>query len=422
MRCKFLRSSFLSVCLGVVLALGSSLSYATTSIPSSEATRKQLLMKVKNKADDMRSFCSGMYKCLDTKYEACTGEELKPWPKVEYNEEFCEPYKEIVKRGFPTDFKAPLMVDVFLRLGRQYRAIYENEGTIPLEVNEITYLFDNMPFTADLVNAYLETDYTLQYTSRDRRYFSGGNGHGLSGDFYWALQDSAGAKTALRNMFFGYGYAQILKWSLKGTAIAYLDMDLVAPRTLKYKLKAIVFPGNSVLNSIMQLRVFKSVVNSKIDGIVTDIKKASNMYFGGNKKPISKDKRLHTPENERHLAEFNEVIAGGPWKIGDAISRERKLLELNRPPSRLRPTEPKAHVVIVDSTAKMDSAGFVDAVVETVPETVAKPAQTTDSAPSAEPVQTTEPAQTTDSAMPVMSVDPADFKANITIKKDSNNE
>ena len=64
MRCKFLRSSFLSVCLGVVLALGSSLSYATTSIPSSEATRKQLLMKVKNKADDMRSFCSGMNKCL----------------------------------------------------------------------------------------------------------------------------------------------------------------------------------------------------------------------------------------------------------------------------------------------------------------------------------------------------------------------
>ena len=404
MRCEISRSSFVSVCLAVVLALGSSLSYATTSVPASEVTRKQLLMKVKNKADDMRSFCSGMNKCLDIKYEACTGEELKLWPKVEYNDEFCEPYKEIVKRGFPTDFKAPMMVDVFLRLGRQYRAIYENEGTIPLEVNEITYLFDNMPFTADLVNAYLETEYTLQYTSRDRRYFSGGNGHGLSGDFYWALQDSAGAKPALRNMFFGYGYAQILKWSLKGTAIAYLDMDLVAPRTLKYKLKAIVFPANSVLNSIMQLRVFKSVVNSKIDGIVSDIKKASTKYFSGNKKPITKDKRLHTPENERHLAEFNSVVAGGPWKLGDAINIERKMLELNRPPRRLLNTEPKQHVVIVDSTATTDSAGFVDAVVETVPEPVV------------------EPAQTTDSTVPVMSVDTADFKANITIKKDSNNE
>ena len=412
----------MSVCLAVVLALGSSLSYATTIVPSSEVTRKQLLMKVKNKADDIRAFCSGMNKCLDIKYDACTSEELKLWPKVDYNEEFCAPYKEIVKRGFPTDFKAPMMVDVFLRLGRQYRAVYENEGTIPLEVNEITYLFDNMPFTADLVNAYLETDYTLQYTTSDRRYFSGGNGHGLSGDFYWALQDSAGTKPALRNMFFGYGYAQILKWSLKGTAIAYLDMDLVAPRTLKYKLKAIVFPSNSVLNSIMQLRVFKSVVNSKIDGIVSDIKKASNMYFGGNKKPIAKDKRLHTPENERHLAEFNGVIAGGPWNIGDAIRAERKLLELNKPPRRVRPLEPKQHVVIVDSTAKMDSAGFVDAVVvpvsepvtarTAVVESVADSVQTKDSA------QMVEPVQSNDSAVPVMSVDPADFKANITIKKD----
>ena len=404
MRCVFSRSSFVSVCLAVVLALGYSLSFATTNVPVSEVTRKQLLMKVKNKADDMRAFCSGMNKCLDIKYEACTVEELKLWPKVEYNEEFCAPYKELVNRGFSTDFKAPMMVDVFLRLGRQYRAIYENEGTIPLEVNEITYLFDNMPFTADLVNAYLETEYTLQYTSRDRRYFSGGNGHGLSGDFYWALQDSAGAKPALRNMFFGYGYAQILKWSLKGTAIAYLDMDLVAPRTLKYKLKAIVFPANSVLNSIMQLRVFKSVVNSKIDGIVGDIKKASKMYFGGNKKPITKDKRLHTPENERHLAEFNSVVAGGPWKLGDAINIERKMLELNRPPTRLRPAEPKQHVVIVDSTATTDSAGFVDAVVEAVPEPVA------------------DPAQTMDSTVPAKSVDPSDFKANITIKKESNNE
>lgn len=422
MRCEILRSSFMSVCLAVVLALGSSLSYATTIVPSSEVTRKQLLMKVKNKADDIRAFCSGMNKCLDIKYDACTSEELKLWPKVDYNEEFCAPYKEIVKRGFPTDFKAPMMVDVFLRLGRQYRAVYENEGTIPLEVNEITYLFDNMPFTADLVNAYLETDYTLQYTTSDRRYFSGGNGHGLSGDFYWALQDSAGTKPALRNMFFGYGYAQILKWSLKGTAIAYLDMDLVAPRTLKYKLKAIVFPSNSVLNSIMQLRVFKSVVNSKIDGIVSDIKKASNMYFGGNKKPIAKDKRLHTPENERHLAEFNGVIAGGPWNIGDAIRAERKLLELNKPPRRVRPLEPKQHVVIVDSTAKMDSAGFVDAVVvpvsepvtarTAVVESVADSVQTKDSA------QMVEPVQSNDSAVPVMSVDPADFKANITIKKD----
>ncbi len=318
----------------LVLILGSSLSFATKTISTSDVPRKLLLKKTKNSDDDMRSFCSGMYKCLDMKYEACTEKEMKPWPKVEYDKEFCGPYKEIVKRGFSTDVKANMMVDVFMRLGRQYRAVYSSEGTLPLEVSEIRFLFDNMPFTADLINAYLETEYTLEYNSLDRRYFSGSNGNGLSGDFYWALQDSVGQKSVLRNMFFGYGYAQILKWSLKGTAVAYLDMDLVAPRKLKYKLTAFVFPGNSVLNSIMQLRVFKSVVNSKIDDVVNDIKKAAGMYYGGNRRPIAKSKKLQTPENARHIAEFDSVVAGAPWTLGDALRKEKQQRELSMPPSK----------------------------------------------------------------------------------------
>ena len=342
MQGKSLLVSFMGVCVAVVLTLGSSLSYAAKSVPVSEVSRRQLLVKMHNKDDDMRSFCAGMNKCLGIKYEACTEAELKPWQKIEYNNEFCAPYKEIVKRGFSTDIKAPMMTEVFMRLGRQYRAIYESEGTLPLEVNEITFLFDNMPFTADLINAYLESEYTLEYNSMNRRYFSGGNGHGLSGDFYWALQDSAGVKTMLRNMFFGYGYAEILKWSLKGTAIAYLDMDLVAPRKLKYKLTAVVFPGNSVLNSIMQMRVFKSVVNSKIDDVVNDIKKAASMFYNGNRKPLKTNEKLKTPENQRHIAEFDKVVSGGSWKLGDAERLERSRMELSTPkPQPAKPAEPK---------------------------------------------------------------------------------
>ena len=333
MRCLGLRYSLLMGICFLVLAVGSSVSFAAKKVPASEVSRALLLKKTKNSKDDMRAFCSGMYKCLDIKYEACSEVDMKPWPKVEYNKEFCAPYKEIVKRGFSTDVNAPVMTDVFMRLGRQYRAVYSSEGTLPLEVNEIRFLFDNMPFTADLINAYLETEYTLEYNSPDRRYFSGSNGNGLSGDFYWALQDSVGQKSVLRSMFFGYGYAHILKWSLKGTAVAFLDMDLVAPRKLKYKLTAFVFPGNSVLNSIMQLRVFKNVVNSKIDDVVGDIKKAAGMYYGGNRKPLAKD-ILKTPENARHVAEFDSVVAGAPWKLGDAqrIEKERRALSL--PPSK----------------------------------------------------------------------------------------
>ena len=332
MRYTSLHSSFLMWVCVLVLVFGSSISFAKT-ISSKEVSREILLKKVHDDEDDLRSFCSGMSKCLDIQYEACSEADMKPWPKVTYNEEFCGPYKEIVKRGWTTNVYTHMMTEIFMRLGRQYRAIYSSEGTLPLGVHEIRFLFDNMPFTADLINAYLDSKYELEYNSRDRRYFSGNNGDGLSGDFYWALQDSAGTKSVLRNMFFGYGYAKILRWSLKGTAVAFLDMDLVAPRKLKYKLTAIVFPGNSVLNSIMQMRVFKSVVNTKIDDVVNDIKKAASMYYGGNKEPIAKDKKLQTPENARHIAEFDKVVAGAPWKLGDAIRIERAQRELSPPTS-----------------------------------------------------------------------------------------
>lgn len=355
MRCKILRFSLLCVS-ALLLTWGATPSFAAKVVPSSEVSREKLLKKMNNKEDDLRSFCAGMDKCLDIKYQACTEKDLKPWPKIEYDEEFCAPYKEVVKRGFSTNVDSPMMIEVFLRLGRKYRAIYSSEGTLPLGVNEISYLFDNMPFTADLINAYLDSKYELSYNSTDRRYFSGNNGDGLSGDFFWALPDSAGKKLMLRNLFFGYGYAQILKWSLKGTAIAFLDMDVIAPRKLKYKLTAVVFPGNSVLNSIMQLRVFKSVVNSKIDEVVGDVNKAANMYYGGNRRPLTNSKKLQTTENIRHIAEFDKVVAGGPWKLGDAVRYERAQLELSKPPAPVKNNEPVDHnIQLIDSVDTLES-------------------------------------------------------------------
>ena len=200
--------------------------------------------------------------------------------------------------------------------------------------NVISYLFDNMPFTAQLINAYLDSHYELNYTSSNRRFFSGSNGRSLSGDFYWALQDSAGHKLGMRNLFFGYGHAKILKWSLHGTAIAYLDMDEVSRNELKYKLTAIVFPANTVLNSIMQMKVFKSVVDQKIDNIVNDIKKASGSYFSGNKEPMLKSAVLKSDENVQYIIDFENVVNGGHWRLGDfeKLQKERAERDKNSVP------------------------------------------------------------------------------------------
>ena len=287
--------------------------------------RNRLIKQLQNE-DDLRSLCSGLKTCLDIDYPGCSAGDKHRWPHLKYDDEFCAPFKEVRKRGFEPTPGAPMVPEVYSRLGRRYRAIYENKGTLPLGQDVISYLFDNMPFTADLINAYLGTNYTLEYTSKNRRYFNGSNGRSLSGEFYWALQDSAGQKLGMRNLFFGYGHAKVLKWSLHGTAIAYLDMEEISKNELRYKLTAIVFPGNSVLNSIMQMRVFKSVVNDKIDHIVKDIKKASGRYFGGDKAPILNDARLKSFENVQYVIDFENVVNGAPWKLGDfeRLKRERE--------------------------------------------------------------------------------------------------
>ena len=305
------------------------------AVPDS-VVRNILLKRLQNE-DDLRSLCSGLKKCMDIDYPGCSVGDKHPWPHHKYDEEFCSVFKEVDKRGFKPTPETPMAAEVYARLGRRYRAIYVNEGTLPLNEDVIKYLFDNMPFTAQLINAYLGENYLLEYTHRNRRFFNGSNGRSLSGEFYWALQDSAGQRLGMRNLFFGYGHAHVLKWQLHGTAIAYLDMDPLPGKKIKYKLTAVVFPANSVLNSIMQMKVFKSVVNSKIDRIVDDIKKASGMYFGGDKEPMLKSAALKSTDNVQYVLDFEEVVNGAHWELGDferlqKARREKRVQDMQAVP------------------------------------------------------------------------------------------
>ena len=65
------------------------------------------------------------------------------------------------------------------------------------------------------------------------------------------------------------------------------------------------------------------------------------MYYGGNRRPLATNAKMRTPENQRHVAEFDNVVAGGPWKLGDAVRLERSLMELSKPkPAPAKPAEP----------------------------------------------------------------------------------
>lgn len=271
-------------------------------------------------AQDHKSMCSSAKQCLNLDIKGCSAEDKKLSRKIKYNQEFCAPFHELKKRGVPLETE--ISKEIYTRLGHQYRAVYVNEGILLTSPSMLSYLFDNMSFTAKLINAYQGGAYAIDYKTPNRRVFSGTNGRSLSGDFIWVAQDSAGQKMGFRNVFFGVGRVKILKWHLTGTAVAFLDMDSISKNRVRYKLTAIVFPGNAVLNSIMHMDAFENIVAEKINLIIKDIQESSSCYAKGDKLPITKSKALQTETESIHLKEFESVVKGAPWTLGDYFKKK----------------------------------------------------------------------------------------------------
>ena len=252
------------------------------------------------------AMCSGVKQCLGYDFPQCSAEEKKPNPDIKYNAEYCAPYIELKQRGLQTN--DPRAYDLFRYMGRQYRVIYKLNGKLPVSKEMMIYLFDNMDFTAQLVNAYRKTKYTIKYETPDRKNFSGDNGDNLFGSFVWLLNDSAGKDPGMHHVFFGRGKTKILAWKLHGTATAILDLKEINKDSVSYEFRSIVSPNGAVLNSIMNLGVFNKVVNGKIKEIVDNIENAAKEFAKGNRKPISNYSPFKTETWKNNLLEFDSVV------------------------------------------------------------------------------------------------------------------
>ncbi len=298
------------------------------------------------RAEAHANLCPAVKICLNETLSGCPA-TIQQNKRINYDSVFCAPFKELKARGLSAE--NPVGREIYTKLSGEYRVLYESQGTVAATASMMSFLFDHMPFTAELINAYQDAKYELNYTNKSHTSFSGTNGRSLSGDFIWALQDSAGVQKGFRNVFLGYGRAKVLKWSLRGTAIAFLDMNPMPGGLVQYRLRAVVFPANSILNSIMQMRLFKAVVSDKIDHIVQDVVQSAQSFAKGNKKPIEKllkeketavqkmsqDKKNTKPaphnnnmeKNSKRfketLEEFERVVKGKSWTLGDALKSEK---------------------------------------------------------------------------------------------------
>jgi len=253
------------------------------------------------------AMCSGVKICLNHDLPQCSPKEKAPNPNIKYDSEFCAPYIELKQRGLRAD--DPRAKDLFRYMGRQYRVIFKLKGKLPVSKEMMIYLFENMEFTAQLVNAYRKTKYTITYDTPDRKFFSGDNGDNMWGNFVWLLNDSAGVNPGMHHVFLGRGRTKILAWKLHGTAVAILDLKKINKDSVTYEFRAIVSPNGAVLNTIMNLSLFNSVVNGKVKEIVDNIEKAAIEFSKGNHKPIESYAPFKNEKWKKNLKEFEFVAA-----------------------------------------------------------------------------------------------------------------
>ena len=59
------------------------------------------------------------------------------------------------------------------------------------------------------------------------------------------------------------------------------------------------------------------------------VRKASASYFGGNKEPLLKSAVLKSRENVQYVLDFETVVNGSPWKLGDFKKLEKERAKAN---------------------------------------------------------------------------------------------
>ncbi len=253
---------------------------------------------------DTAAYCSAIRQCMNASDYFCNAENSRPNPDIEYDGEFCRPMHAMRDRDV-----RPATPDgraVFSLMGKRYRSVYDVTGELPVNMEILNYVLDNLPFVAMLVNAYQGEAYEARYLTRDRRVFHGGNGRSLSGTFAQPYHQTT--RDSVRNFYWGYGRAKVLAWRLKGDGLLEMDFYNRGPRRVEYRLRAYAFPGNAFLNGVMQMGIFRNMVLKKIRIVIDDVERSARRFADGDLEPIRGYEPMKSRQGQRYLREFQEIV------------------------------------------------------------------------------------------------------------------
>jgi len=120
-------------------------------------------------AADHTSYCSGMYNCLQEIPIGCSKNDCKQQTNIHYSDEYCEIFKNLHARGLRSTSSQGRQI--YQKVSGRHLVEYAKAGTLPMPEKVITYLMNNLPFAAHLVNAYQDTNFEAVYLDRNKNAF-----------------------------------------------------------------------------------------------------------------------------------------------------------------------------------------------------------------------------------------------------------
>jgi hypothetical protein len=249
-----------------------------------------------------RDFCNIVWGCgLAMPQGYCPDPKFIPKPEFKFDSARCSEARLLNSRGITPGH--PLYgYNLYRFLGMEYRTLYVIEDELPISQERLAYLLADLPLSARLVSHFQNEPYTAEYIDAEHHHFKGTKGKRLRGDATLI----SGSSLEKRLFYFGYGIATVAWWTLKGPSLMDFSYypDPSRPRILKYRMNLLVFPGNGVINGIMNLGLFRKVVLSKVKEVLNDITDTAKKLAAPGAAEKIQSAPDWTPDEKKKIAEF----------------------------------------------------------------------------------------------------------------------
>lgn len=276
------------------------LAFAVSVSVQAEPVAVQAAPAKKKITAGQRDYCNLVRACgLPEPKGYCPAPTELEKPKFSYDSARCLEARLLTSRGV-TPVHPLVGYRLYRFLGMEYRVIYNVEADIPISEARLAFLLGDLPLAARLVSHFRKEPYTAEYVDRERKAFKGTKGKRLKGE----ARLISGNTDEKRLFFFGVGVAEVAMWKLRGPAL--MDFSYATPgpgKPLKYKMKILVFPGNGVVNSIMNMGLFRKIVLGKIKEVLEDITDSARQLAAGGGADLVKSKAW-TAEEKRKIEAF----------------------------------------------------------------------------------------------------------------------